>query len=157
MEKFRTLLLTAALAGGVAYPAYAHDIMAGDLTVAHPVIRATPHGANVAGGYMLLTNDGAESERLVGGSAEFADSVEIHEMKMDGDVMKMREIEGGLEIPPGGEVTLAPGGYHVMFIGLKQPMVAGETHDAVLIFEHAGEVEVQFQVEEMHGAGSHSK
>ncbi len=153
MQRLRFVVLGALLLAGSA--ALAHEYVLGEIEIIHPVIRATPPAAKVAGGYMLLMNNGEAADRLVGGSADFAGRVEIHEMKMDGDVMKMRELDGGLEIPGGGEVTLEPGGYHLMFMELKQPMVAGDKHDVRLVFEKAGEIAVQFHVEEMQQAGSH--
>jgi hypothetical protein len=74
---------------------------------------------------MTIRNTGDKGDVLIGGSAGFAGMVQIHEMKMDGDVMKMREVEEGLAIPPGGEVMLEPGGYHVMFMQLKESLKAG--------------------------------
>ena len=146
MKRLHSALLAAGLMAGFTAPVLAHEFSFGDIEIAHPVIRATPPMAKVAGGYMLLMNSGEEADRLVGGSADFAESTEVHEMKMDGDVMKMREIAGGLEIPAGGEVLLEPGGYHIMFMGLKEPMVAGDEHDVTLEFERAGKVELRFHV-----------
>lgn len=134
----------------------ADDYTLGKLHIEHPHARATLPGAPVSGGYMTIRNEGGTADRLIGGKAGFAGKVEIHEMKMDGDVMKMREIEGGLEIPPGSEVVLKPGGYHVMFMQLKNPMKEGENLPATLIFENAGEIEVEFTVEAIgRGHGSH--
>ncbi len=129
------------------------DVKAGDLTIATPVIKATPPNAPVSGGYMNIGNSGMAGDRLVAGSADFAAKVEIHEMAMDGDVMKMRPVEGGLEIPAGGSVELKPGGYHVMFIGLKEQMKPGEKRKAKLVFEKAGEVEIEFDVMEIKPGG----
>jgi len=143
-------LLTAAAAGAALFTATlvadAHDYKAGDLEIVHPVARATPPGAPVSGGYMTLRNTGGEADRLIGGSADFAGKVEIHEMAMDGDVMKMRQLENGLEIPPGGEVVLKPGGYHVMFMQMKEQLEPETSRKATLVFEKAGEVEVDFSV-----------
>ena len=139
--------------------AFAHDYKVGDLEIIHPYARATPVNAPVSGGYMTIKNTGSEPDRLVGGSADFAGMVQIHEMKMDGDVMKMREIAGGLEIPAGGEVELKPGGYHVMFMKLGEQMKAGEKRKATLQFEKAGTVEVEFDVQDIKAMGNmdHSK
>ena len=84
--------------------------------------------------------------RLIGGSAPFAGRVEVHEMAMEGDVMKMRRMEDGVEIPPGGEVRLEPGGLHLMFMQLEEPMKDGETRAIVLEFERAGTVEFELPV-----------
>jgi periplasmic copper chaperone A len=72
--------------------------------------------------------------------------VQVHEMKMANGVMQMREITGGLEIPPHKSVTLAPSGYHLMFVGLKHPLVKGDSVKATLSFEHAGQVAVDMPV-----------
>ena len=118
----------------------------GDLVIENPRARATPPNAPVSGGYMLIRNNGAEADRLVGGSAPFAGKVEIHEMAMDGDVMRMRELADGLEIPAGGEVMLKPGGYHVMFMQMRETLDPGKPRKVTLRFENAGEIEIDFEV-----------
>jgi len=133
-----------------AIPALAQDVTIGKLEIHNPAIRATPPAAKVAGGYLTITNTGSEPDRLVGGSADFAGKVEVHEMKMDGGTMIMRPVKGGLEIPPGGSVELKPGGYHVMFMGLGEQLKAGETLKVKLMFKNAGEVEVEFPVMDMN-------
>jgi hypothetical protein len=136
--------LTLASAG----TALAHEYTLGNLVIHHPYAKATAPNAPVSGGYLVLKNTGTEPDRLIGGSAAFSGKFEVHEMKMEGDVMKMRPIEGGLEIPAGGEVELKPGGYHVMFIGLKEQLKVDEMRKVKLMFEKAGEIEVDFKVEE---------
>ena len=148
MKRFTQELIGAiAITLILAASALAHEYKLGNLEIIHPHARATPPGAPVSGGFMVIKNTGTEPDRLIGGSADFSETFQVHEMKMDGDVMKMREIEGGLEIPAGGEVELVPGGYHVMFIGLKEPMVEGNKHKVTLTFEKAGSIEVEFDVE----------
>jgi copper(I)-binding protein len=129
--------------------AFAHEYKLGSLEIVHPHARATPPNAPVSGGYMTIHNDGTEADRLLGGEATFADRVEVHEMVMDGDVMKMRQVEGGLEIPAGGDVVLKPGSYHIMFIGLENQLKDGEKVPATLNFEKAGSIEVEFSVEDI--------
>jgi hypothetical protein len=147
---------TVILAADTGHGGHMAEIKAGDLAISAPVIRATPPNAPVSGGFMAISNSGAASDRLISGSADFAGKVEIHEMSMEGDVMKMRPVEGGLEIPAGGSVELKPGGFHVMFMGLKEPMKPGEKRKAKLVFEKAGEVEIEFDVMEMKpGAHNH--
>jgi copper(I)-binding protein len=124
---------------------------AGSLTVTAPWTRATPKGAPVAGGYLTVTNNGAESDRLVGGSFPGADRVEVHQMTMDNGVMHMRPIPDGLEIKPGQTVALTPGSYHLMFMGFKGQLKAGEQVKGTLTFEKAGTVEVTYQVGAMGG------
>ncbi len=151
MNRFHAAALALALAFSAA-PALAQEIKAGDLTIATPWARATPKGAEVGAGYLEIRNAGGAPDRLTGGSADFAD-VEIHEMTMQGGVMKMREMKDGLAIPAHGAVKLAPGGYHVMFTHLKRPLVKGETVKATLTFEHAGAVAVDFPVQGVGAAG----
>jgi copper(I)-binding protein len=138
------VLLAAPLA---ARPALAHDYTAGSLKIDHPWARATPKGAGVGGGYMKITNNGNAPDRLLGGTAAIAGSFEVHEMKMQNGVMKMRPLAGGLEIKPGETVTLDPSGYHVMFVGLKKQLVKGDRFKATLDFAKAGKVAVDFVVE----------
>jgi periplasmic copper chaperone A len=147
-SRFAVLILVAAATLGTAQ---AHDYNLGPLQIAHPWARATPKGAAVAGGYLKVTNKGSEPDRLIGGSTPIAGRFQIHEMTMDNDVMKMREKEGGIVIPPGQTVELAPGGLHVMMLDLKQPLTAGEKVKGTLRFEKAGTVEVEFAVEAMGG------
>ena len=139
------LLLTAA-------PVFAQEIKVGDLTIEQPWARATPKGAAVGAGYLEIRNAGASSDRLTGGSADFA-GVEIHQMSMADGVMKMRQAKDGLEIPAHGAVKLAPSGYHLMFTGLKQALVKGQTVKATLTFEHAGAVTVEFPVQGIGASG----
>lgn len=133
--------------------AMSHEVKIGDLTLHHPYARATAPGAPVSGGYMKIHNAGSAPDYLIGGSADFAGKIEIHEMVMDGDVMKMRPVEGGLEIPAGGEVELKPGGYHVMFMGLNKQLIVDTYEKAKLVFKNAGEVEVEFAVQEVKMGG----
>ena len=119
---------------------------AGSITIESPWSRATPGGAKVAGGYMKITNTGNEPDRLVGGSIPIADRMETHEMKEEGGVMKMRHLPSGLEIKPGETVELKPGGYHLMFMDLRQGLKNGQTIKGILKFEKAGSVEVEYRV-----------
>lgn len=119
---------------------------AGQLTIEGPWIRATPDGARVAGGYLRVTNAGAEPDRLVASSVPLAARAELHEMSNEGGIMKMREVAGGIPIPAGGTVELKPGGLHLMFMDLKAGAREGETVSGTLTFEKAGTVAVTFQV-----------
>lgn len=127
--------------------ALAHDYKVGDLVINHPVARATPANAPVSGGYMVIKNNGSDVDRLIGVEVKFAEKSEIHEMSMSGDVMKMRKLETGIEIPAGGEIKLMPGGYHLMFMKLEKQLNEGEKYDATLTFEKAGSVDVTLNVE----------
>ena len=128
MMRFSAYVLALALAG---VPALAAEFKAGDITIDKPWARATPKGADVGAGYLVIHNNGATPDRLTGGTADFA-AVEIHHMKMEGGVMKMEELKDGLSIPPHSSVGLAPGGYHVMFTHLTHPLNKGETIKATL-------------------------
>jgi copper(I)-binding protein len=129
----------------------AHEFKLGSLEIDHPWSRATPRGAGVAGGYFKIKNGGAAPDRLVGGSSEAGGRFEIHEMKMDGGVMRMRPLRNGIEIKPGETVEFKPGSYHVMFLDLKKPLQQGERFKGTLVFDKAGTVEVEYVVEAMGG------
>ena len=145
----RTILVAALSALALTGTALAHEYTLGDLVIDHPVARATPANAPVSAGYMTIRNTGTEADRLIGASVDFAGTTEIHEMIMQDDVMQMREIEGGIEIPAGGAVALEPGGLHVMFMQLGERLEEGDEHTATLTFEKAGTIEVTLQVESL--------
>ena len=126
--------------------AFAHDYKVGDLVIIHPWSRATPKSAPVAVGYLTIRNTGTTPDRLIGVTTDRAKEGQVHEMTMDGGVMKMRALPKGLEIPAGGTVELKPGGYHLMFMNPTRPFVAGEMIKATLDFEHAGKEPVEFLV-----------
>jgi copper(I)-binding protein len=109
-----------------------------------PWARATPPGAAVAGGYMLIRNQGA-ADRLVGASSPAAAKVELHVHINNKGVMEMREVKG-YDVPAKGKFELKPGGAHLMFIDLKQPLKEGDRVPVKLRFEKAGEVNAEFQV-----------
>jgi len=127
--------------------ALAQQYKAGSLEIDHPWSRATPKGTKIGAGYLTIKNTGSAPDRLVGGSMADAVSVEIHEMTMDGGVMKMRPVAGGLEIKPGETVELKPGSFHIMLTGLKQPLEKGQKVKGTLEFEKAGKVEMEYTVE----------
>ncbi|MEX0752244.1 MAG: copper chaperone PCu(A)C [Xanthobacteraceae bacterium] len=134
--------------------AVAHEYRAGSLLIGHPWARATPKGAQVAAGYMKIVNQGTAPDRLIGASLATADRVVVHEMKMDGGVMQMRALEHGLEIKPGVTVELTPGSRHMMFEGLRKPLVEGARVKGTLVFEKAGTVAVEYAVEGMGAKSS---
>lgn len=150
----RFVLMAALAASLLASPALAADYTAGSLKIAQPWARATPKGAQVGGGYMTITNTGTTPDRLTGGSSGISSSFELHEMSMEGGVMKMRMLKDGLEIKPGETVALKPGGYHVMFMGLKDQLKQGGTFKGTLQFEKAGKVEVEYKIEGIAASGS---
>ncbi len=119
------------------------------LQISTPWSRATPKGAPVGGAYLTITNTGAEADRFIGVTSPQAGKIELHEMRMEGNVMVMRPLANGLEIKPGTKVTLEPNGYHLMLLDLKKPLEQGGHFAATLIFEKAGKVDVDFTIAPM--------
>ncbi|MBN9222756.1 MAG: copper chaperone PCu(A)C [Mesorhizobium sp.] len=152
-QRLGAVALALALAFAGVHSVTAHEFKVGDLEIEHPWSRATPAGAKVAGGYFTIINKGGTSDRLLSISSDVSDKAELHEMGVKDGVMTMRPVEGGLDIPAGGKVALAPGGYHLMFIGLKRQPKQGEKFAATLTFEKAGTVNVEFAVEGMGETG----
>lgn len=128
-------------------------VTAGALRIENPWTRATPGGAKVAGGYLRVVNTGPVPDRLVGATFPNAGSAEVHAMSVEGGVMKMRPLEGGLEIRPGETVELKPGGNHLMFRDLRQGLKEGDIVQGTLVFERAGSVPIEFRVEGMGAQG----
>jgi periplasmic copper chaperone A len=154
------LIFCALLAILAATPALAWSIIAedastvsiGNLLIENAFTRPTPAGATVAVGYMSITNNGSAPDRLVSVDSNIAAKTEIHESKMENGVMEMHELPAGLEIPAGATVSLKPGGDHVMFMDLKQPVKAGDIVHATLGFENAGKIDIGFRVAPSLGA-----
>jgi copper(I)-binding protein len=163
MKTIETIALAAGLTLAATLGAGAHGYALGDLTIDHPYAFATPPNAPVAGGYLAITNSGEADDVLtaVRTAPDFAGMVQLHEMTMEGGVMRMGEVAGGIPIPAGETVTLEQGGLHVMFLRLPRGFEEGQEVPATLVFEQAGEVEVVFDVEARgavtdhgaHGAG----
>lgn len=145
----RRTLLYATLIALMAKPAAAANYKLGALEIDQPWARATPATAKAGGGYLTIKNTGTAPDRLVAAKTTAADKAQVHEMKMEGSIMRMREVENGLDIPPGATVTLAPGGFHVMLMGLKAPLKQGSKVPLTLVFEKAGSIDVDLDVESM--------
>jgi hypothetical protein len=143
------LLLLAALG---AAPALAADIDIGKIHISQPWTRATPKGSSMAAAYMAITNHGSAPDHVSCVASDASAKCEIHSMTMEGGVMKMRPVEGGLEIKPGQTVTLQPSGFHVMLIDLKHPLEQGQSIKVTLKFDQAGTVDVDYPVAAL-GAG----
>jgi hypothetical protein len=139
-------ILAIALSTWAGY-AIAEDYTVGTIEIDNPWTRATPKGATVAGAYMTIKNKGNAPDRLVGGSVAVADKFQVHQMLMEKGIAKMRPVEGGLEIKPGETVALKPGSFHVMLMGLKQPLEKGQKVKGTLQFEKAGKVDIEYAVE----------
>ena len=137
--------LVLAVAALSASPTLAHDYQLGAIAIGHPFSRATSAGQAVGGGFLKLNNGGG-ADKLVSASTPAAASVELHTMRMEGDVMRMRQLDA-IELPAGQTVELKPGGLHLMLMGLKAPLKAGDMVPLTLKFEKAGEVTVQLKVE----------
>jgi periplasmic copper chaperone A len=137
------LLLSACPAS--AQDSSAREFRAGNIVVSNPWSRATPKGAKVGAGYMVIENKGAIPDRLVGGSVEAATGFEIHDTVVEDGVMRMRQL-AGLELPPGEPVEVKPGGRHIMFVDLGYPLAAGQKAKGELRFERAGRLAIEFEV-----------
>jgi periplasmic copper chaperone A len=153
MNKMKRILFALAFVCLGSSFASADEIKAGDLVITQAWSRATPKGAKTGGAYLTIENKGSAPDRLVGGSADAAGKVEIHEMTMTNGVMKMRPVEKGLEIDSGKTVKLSPGGYHMMLMDLKSPLKQGDKLPITLEFEKAGKVTVSFDVEGVGAKG----
>jgi copper(I)-binding protein len=134
-------------------PVQAEDVKAGDIVITQAWSRATPGGAKVGGGYLTIENKGTAPDRLIGGSADIAPKVQVHEMSMNNGVMTMRPVEGGLVIEPGKTVKLSPGGFHLMLLDLKGPLKQGDKLPITLEFEKAGKVSIVLDVESIGAMG----
>ena len=126
--------------------ARAADYDVGSIHITQPWTRATPKGASSGAGYLTVTNSGTAPDRLSCTGTDVAAQCQIHTMSMENGVMKMRPVEGGLEIKPGETVTLKPGSYHMMFVKLKHPLQTGNAVEATLQFEKAGAVKIEMPV-----------
>jgi hypothetical protein len=149
MTCFRTAFLVLALGATTTVVATAQDFTAGGIKVSKVWTREVPAGARVAAGFMTITNSGKEPDTLIGGSFPLAGKFEVHEMKMDGGIMQMRQLTPGLVLKPGETVVLKPGSFHLMFIDLKQGPKRGTPVKGTLIFDKAGKIEVEYTVEGM--------
>lgn len=109
-------------------------------------MKAPVTGIEIAAGYLMLTNGGSGDDRLKSATSPAAKAVELHDMSMEGGVMRMRRMEQGAPVPAGGTLTFGPHGMHLMFIGVKPGLKAGDTVPVTLAFEKAGEMTVDFPV-----------
>lgn len=140
-------LLIAMIAVAQARDASAHEYKAGTLHIGHPWARASAGAAPTGAAYMTIDNRGDAPDRLIAVESPAAKRAELHQSLEENGVMKMRAVENGLEIPASGSAALSPGGYHVMMMGLVEPLKEGEHFPMTLTFEKAGTVEIEIQVE----------
>jgi copper(I)-binding protein len=124
----------------------------GDIQIHRPYARATP--AKVGGVFMILQNAGGAADKLIKAASPVAENVELHTNVKDGETMRMRQVEA-IEIPAQGRTELAPGGYHVMLIGLKQALKEGGQFPLTLTFEKAGSVTLEVPVTKAGASGGH--
>jgi len=141
--------------GSIAATACPSSSIVPSCAISAAMARATPPHAPVGGGFLTITNGGDEDDRLVAASSPIAGRVEIHEMKMDGDVMRMRPLADGLPIPAGQTVVLKPGGYHLMLMELTDALTEGDSFELSLTFEKAGEVAVTVDIGPRGMGGAH--
>jgi copper(I)-binding protein len=149
---FRVFVVSVAAAACVATGAAAHEYKVGAIDIGHPWSRPTPKDANIAGGYLTITNKGKTADRLIGGSSPVANQIEVHEIVDVDGMAKTRPVANGIEIKPGKTVELKPGALRIVLLGLKEPLQVGQKIKGTLVFEKAGPVEIIYNVEENAGA-----
>jgi copper(I)-binding protein len=131
---------------GATAPSGSASAKLGDLDISGGYVRAMLPGQPVGGGYITIHNTGKTDDKLTSVTSSAAGKVELHEMKMEGEIMKMREIKGGIAIPAGATVTLAPSAMHMMFKQVKAPFKQGGTVPVMLMFDKAGMVDINLPV-----------
>ena len=149
MKLFKEIAFAAALSLAAVFTladAQAHEVKIGDLVIHHPWSRQSPMSASVAAGFLTITNNGQQDDRLVKASSDISPVVQIHDMTMEGDVMKMVELPDGLVIPAGATVKLKPKSLHIMFMDVKQQPGEGTSFTGTLTFEKAGTVTIDYEV-----------
>lgn len=145
--KNRLIALSTAFAAlAFATAALAHDYTVGDLKIEHPWARSSAGAAANGAAYMTISTSGAAADQLVKADSPVAGKVELHTHILDGDVMRMRQVNG-ITVNVGEPAVLRPGGLHVMLIGLKEPLKEGTQFPLTLTFEKAGTVTVQVDVQ----------
>jgi copper(I)-binding protein len=127
-------------------PGQAHDYRVGSLRIDHPWASATPPGAPVGAGYLKITNEGKEPDRLIALTSPAARKLTLHQSIQEDGVAKMRPLEKGIEIKPGETVELKPEGLHIMFEGLKGPLAEASRVQGTLVFEKSGSIDVDYAV-----------
>ena len=149
---FVTAAIFVAAAVLITTGAGAHEFKVGAIDIGHPWSRPTPKDANIAGGYLTITNKGKTADRLIGGASPAAGQIEVHEVVDVDGMTKTRPLANGIEIKPGKTVELKPGSLRIVLLGLKEPFQLGQKVKGTLVFEKAGPVEIVYNVEENPGA-----
>ena len=147
MKKMMMMLFTAA----VCQTAWATGIDVDDVWA-----RETVTGMSMGGVFMEIENDGSQEDILIGGSSPVSHKIEVHTHVNDNGVMRMREVKGGLVLPKDKKVELKPGGYHIMLMGLRKPLNAGDTFPLTLKFKHAPAKTVTVKVKSNANSSKHS-
>jgi len=153
MKYFEKILLSLCLLV-VATLANADDFKLGDIHISTPYIRVVPASAELASGYMDIHNQGAEADQLLEVRSALTERIEIHEMRIENEVMRMRPLPEGLALPAGEVVSLAPGGYHLMIFEPSTPLIKGEKLSLELRFAKAGTIEVLFDIKDIVARGA---
>jgi copper(I)-binding protein len=151
-------MIMAPVAGTSAALAHNHggEAASGGVVINQPYAKATMPGAKVAAAYMQVKNTGKSPVTLTAATTPACEKVEVHTMSMDGGIMRMREVTGGVTIPPGETVKFVSGGMHLMLMGLKQQLTPGTTIPMTLTFTGAPAQTVQFPVQAMGDSGHHN-
>ncbi len=143
------LMAVSAGAGGAGLlAAHAHDYASGALEIGHPWVKPPLGGRDMTAGYLSVTNTGDAPDRLIGASAAGVSAIELHTHIKDGEIMRMRKVEG-FDVPAGETLTLEPGGPHLMLFGVSDAWSVGDMMPVTLTFETAGDVPVDLAVETM--------
>ena len=153
MKLNRYVMLVALLLIGIG-PAMAHEYTSKGVTVAHPWARATPGGAKVGGAYLEIKAAEGTGDRLIAARSPAAGAAELHNHIMEKGIARMRRVDA-IAVPAGKSVVLKPGGYHLMLGDLKAPLKEGDLLKLTLVFEKAGEIEVEATVEPLGAMGPH--
>lgn len=152
----KTSLAILTLLMAFAGPVIAHETAVGDLQIIHANIPEPAAAAKSAAGYMVIANDGAEPDALIGIETPAAQKAMLHESATDAQgVATMTHIDR-LPIPAGDAAVLEPGGFHIMLMGLTAPLTEGQMVPATLVFEKAGRVQIEFMIDPPGGGGDHA-
>ncbi|MBM6550821.1 copper chaperone PCu(A)C [Marinomonas ostreistagni] len=120
-------------------------VLASDIEISQPAVRAMPPGAPASGAYVTLTNHSDQVRHLVSVESDAAKTVEIHLSEMQGDTMKMSQV-ASVTVPAHGQVALRPGSYHIMMMGLTQPIKVGDQIDFTLVMQDGERIAMQAPV-----------
>lgn len=147
------VLVVAAFSAAMPTPIAAEPYRAGAITVSNAWARETAPAQQAGGGFMTIDNAGNRPDRLLSATSGLADKVELHTVSMDGGVMRMRPVAGGIAIPARGKVELRPGSFHIMFMGLTAPLRRGESVPVTLRFARAGTITARLAVQPIGAMG----